>query len=211
MIRMALALVTSLAVLLGTTAASVARSDVCVTRKPDASLPVDGIDVLDSNAVRRLVGKDYKTVQTEPQTDFPWAVYVSRDAKQSLALMTHPGGTRFDFQEIEVKELALGKPDVLGRNVAYYIGREPRDQTLRVSEFVTARGIKLGVTKAFVTSRVGPCARAFKTRGAMETIRYEIADEKHPLLKKTGMPSYYAEYQFRAGKLVRFRFGFDYP
>ena len=52
-----------------------------------------------------------------------------------------------------------------------------------------------------------------KTRGQAETIRYEVEDEKAqlPILKDANMPSYYAEYQFERGKLVRFRIGHDYP
>jgi hypothetical protein len=32
-----------------------------------------------------------------------------------------------------------------------------------------------------------------------------------PILKLANMPFYYAEYQFERGKLVRYRFGYDYP
>jgi hypothetical protein len=207
MSRISLVLIGALALLLTATGGSSARPGVCKPRSPDAALRVNGINVLDSDAVRRLVGENYKSVKTE--SDFPWSVYVSRDARQTLALRTHAGGTRFDFQEVEVKDLALAKPDVIGDDIAYYIGQEPRDQVLPVTVFTTASGIRLGMTRRFVTSRVGPCARVFKRRGPMETIRYELTDETHPVLKKAGMPAYYAEYQFRRGRLVRFRFGFD--
>jgi hypothetical protein len=42
-------------------------------------------------------------------------------------------------------------------------------------------------------------------------IKYEIADPRHVLLKRANMPSYYAHYTFRAGNLIRFAFGFEYP
>jgi len=32
-----------------------------------------------------------------------------------------------------------------------------------------------------------------------------------PILKLANMPFYYAEDQFERGKLVRYRFGYDYP
>jgi hypothetical protein len=206
MIRISLALIGALALLLTATGSSIARPGVCKPRSPDAVLRVKGINVLDSNAVGRLVGENYKIVKTE--SDFPWSVYVSRNARQTLALRTHAGGGQFDFQEVEIKDLALAKPDIVGDDVAYYIGQEPRDQVLPVTIFMTIKGIRLGVTRSFVTARIGPCG-VFKRRGPMETIRYELTDETHPVLKKAGMPAYYAEYQFRRGKLVRFRFGFD--
>jgi hypothetical protein len=134
-------------------------------------------------------------------------VFISTDASQTLALRTHAGGTHFDFQEIEVKDIALGPKQLLGDQPAYYVGREPRDQILPTTAFVTPRGIRLGVSKDFVTRRIGRCNRTVRS-GPMETIHYALADERHPLLRKAGMPHYYAEYQFRRGKLVRFRFGF---
>ena len=35
--------------------------------------------------------------------------------------------------------------------------------------------------------------------------------DKDDKLKAYGYPTYYAEYEFRSEKLVRFRFGFEYP
>ena len=42
-------------------------------------------------------------------------------------------------------------------------------------------------------------------------IQYAIDDPRHALLKRVNMPSYYAHYVFRRGKLARFKFGFEYP
>jgi hypothetical protein len=36
-------------------------------------------------------------------------------------------------------------------------------------------------------------------------------DEKHALLRRAGMPSYYVHYTFRDGKLAHFKFGLEYP
>jgi len=57
---------------------------------------------------------------------------------------------------------------------------------------------------------LGPCFKRVK-KGAAHEIRYAIGDEHHPLLQDAGMPSYYAYYRFRGGRLVRFQFGFEYP
>jgi hypothetical protein len=39
---------------------------------------------------------------------------------------------------------------------------------------------------------------------------YWASDPKHPVLKRSGMPLYYAEYQFHRDRLIRFRFGFGH-
>ena len=190
---------------------ALAKPAVCKPKQLDLSLPVAGHDLFTEAGVRKLIGTDYKRLDVNRDTDFPWAVFVSTDGTQSLALMSHPGGTQYDYQEFEIKYLSLSKNDVLGERVAYYIGHEIRDQTLPTKAFATGRGIRLGVSRDVVTARLGPCKRIFKRCGDMETIRYVLEGENHPLLKKHGMPSTYAEYQFQRRKLVRFRFGFDYP
>ena len=57
------------------------------------------------------------------------------------------------------------------------------------------------------------CAKRYKSRGSTETFLYGVGDIKAelPILKLANMPFYYAEYQFERGKLVRYRFGYDYP
>ncbi len=188
---------------------AVAAPATCKPKRLDLSLPVAGHDLSKDAGARKLIGTDYKRLDVNRETDFPWAVFLSTDGTQSLAMMSHPGGTQYDYQEYEIKYLSLSKKDVLGESVAYYIGHEIPDQKLPAREFVTGGGIRLGVTKNVVTARMGPCNRIFKRRGDMETIRYVLEGENHPLLKKHGMPSTYAEYQFKRGRLVRFRFGFD--
>lgn len=59
-----------------------------------------------------------------------------------------------------------------------------------------------------VLAKLGPCFKSVQ-KDETETVRYEITDEKAAtgILKAANMPQYYAEYEFRNGILVRFKFG----
>jgi hypothetical protein len=190
-------------------AAEAAPRNTC--RPKQLETVVSGIKLGTEPVSARTIGRNHRPVEIQPMTDFPWTVFPAQDGKQTIALMSHPGGTLDSFAELEVKERDLGKRDYLGESLPYYVEREPGNAALAIRTFTTPLGIRLGVSRTFVTSRLGACDRTYQARGDMRTIRYEVTDEKSPLLKGTDYPSYYAEYQFRRDKLVRFRFGFDYP
>lgn len=145
--------------------------------------------------------------------DFPWYVFASKGGTQTVAYRTHPGDTVNSYNEVEVRYARIGQQHLVAKEESYYVGREGKPPTLPADAFVTGRGIKLGQSRQDVTRRIGRCFKVIETRGAMQTIRYEVEDEsaKLPVLKAANMPSYYAEYQFERGKLVRFRFGYGYP
>ena len=81
---------------------------------------------------------------------------------------------------------------------------------LPVYEFVSGRKIRLGMKRKAVVAIFGPCFKSTR-KGDTETLRYEAEDGKtaSPALKAANMPKYYAEYGFRSGVLVRFRFGHE--
>jgi hypothetical protein len=63
-----------------------------------------------------------------------------------------------------------------------------------------------------VMHKFGKCTKSDESQGATELLQYEIRDaDNDPDLKAYGYPVYYAEYEFEDDKLVRFRFGFEYP
>ena len=90
-------------------------------------------------------------------------------------------------------------------------GRHDRKpMKLPVYEFITGKGIKLGMKRKAVIAKLGPCFKSTED-DETETIRYEIKDEKAStgVLKAANMPEYYAEYEFRNGILIRFKFGHE--
>jgi len=160
---------------------------------PNADTVVLGIKLGDSVSAVKILGEDYKTIVDKPLSDLAWTIFASRDNKQLLMLRHHPGDVENSFLEAEVK---FGRHD-----------RKPKN--LKVYDFITGKGIKLGMKKKAVIAKFGPCFKSRETDDDTEIVRYEIKDEKAAsgILKAANMPQYYAEYEFRNGVLVRFKFG----
>jgi hypothetical protein len=159
---------------------------------PNADTVVLGIKLGDSASAIKILGEDYKTIVDNPLSDLAWTIFASRDNKQLLLLRHHPGDVENSFREFEVK---FGRHD-----------RKPKN--LKVYDFITGKGIKLGMKRKVVIAKFGPCFKSAETDDT-EIVRYEIKDEKAAsgILKAANMPQYYAEYEFRNGVLVRFKFG----
>ena len=159
---------------------------------PNADTIVYGIKLADKASTLKVLGEDYKTIVDNPASDFAWTLFASRDNKQLLALRHHAGDIEHSYMEFEVK---FGRHD-----------RKPRN--LPVYEFITGKGIKLGLKRKPVLAKLGPCFKS-TMKDETEIVRYEIMDEKAStgILKASNMPQYYAEYEFRNGVLVRFKFG----
>jgi hypothetical protein len=157
---------------------------------PNADTVIHGIGLADEQSAIRVLGRGYETVIADPGTDLAWVIFASRDSKQLLALRHHPGYADQSFMEAEVK---FGRHD-----------RKPLK--LPVYEFVSGRGIKLGMTRRNVVRALGPCFSS-TLRGRSEMLRYELLDQSAALLRAVRSLKYYAEYEFESGRLVRFRFG----
>jgi hypothetical protein len=161
---------------------------------PNADTTVSGIKLGDGETIKKALGEDYRTVLDDPKSDFSWWIFASRDNKQLFAMRHHAGDTIHFYREFEVK---FGRHD-----------RKP--MKLPVYEFITGKGIKLGMKRKAVLAKFGPCFKS-NVDDEIETIRYEIKDEKAAtgILKAANMPQYYAEYEFRNGILIRFKFGHE--
>ncbi len=161
---------------------------------PNADTSVHGIALGDAESTVRVLGRDFRTVVDNPASDFAWHIFASRDNKQLLLLRHHAGGTLNSYMEFEVK---FGRHD-----------RHPMQ--LPVYEFVSGQGLKLNLRRRAVVRKLGPCFKS-TVKGDTEIVRYEVEDETSalPVLKGSGAQHYYAEYEFRKGVLVRFRFGHD--
>lgn len=162
---------------------------------PNADTSVHGIALGDDNSTRRVLGKNYKATPDDPSTDFPWYAFASRDSKQTLRLRSHAGGVVDSYLEFEVRR-----------------GRDPKATPLAADSFVSGKGVKLGMARKQVVALFGPCFTT-QRKGRTEIVRYEIEQDfdkqTSPILKAANMPQYYAEYEFEAGRLIRFTFGHE--
>ena len=106
----------------------------------------------------------------------------------------HAGDAIHSYREFEVK---------FGRH-------DKKPMKLPVYEFITGKGIKLGMKRKAVLAEFGPCFKSTRKETRTEIVRYEIDGRPRPACSKaSNMPQYYAEYEFRDGILVRFKFGHE--
>jgi len=186
------ALLIALAFLVGREARAQTAAD-CALPKADRS--VAGITLGDADSAVRVLGRVFTPLLDDPKSDNSWLIFASRGNRQLLLLRHHAGDLEHSYMEVEVK-----------------IGRHDRKPAMiPVFDFTTGGGIKLGMKRRQVVSRLGSCFKSDMKDGN-EVIRYEIRKKDgvpdNPLLKAANMPQYYAEYEFHGSTLVRFRFGY---
>lgn len=185
------ALLIGLAMVAGARDAGAAKA--CRMKGPDLS--VFQIKLKDEESSVKQVGSGPTLI--EDTEDLPRARFVSSDGVQELVLFAHYGAPIDEYAEVEVR---------LAGTEAMTLKELPTEA------FETGLGIALGMKPSDVVKRLGTCIKSRDKSGSDEIIQYAIerADEDGEL-KTYGYPKYYAEYEFRRDKLVRFRFGFEYP
>ncbi|MCW3074204.1 MAG: hypothetical protein JWP69_1273 [Flaviaesturariibacter sp.] len=162
----------------------------CSFSNPDTS--VYKIELLDQASSSRVVGNDYKLV--ENNVDMPHVSFNSSDNKQILTLFFHYGGARNSFSEFQVQ---------INNGLQ-------KNRPVNTQIFATNNNIKLGLTKESLIQILGSCYTASLINDK-EVLKYIIDDSMSSFLKLYNYPSYYGHYEFKAGRLVKFRFGFEYP
>ena len=180
-----------------------ANSAAAACKQVKAETDINGIRIADPDSTRRVLGPLFKDGELIVQQDkdaagadtsFPYLRLATRDGRQELKLFSHYGDVADSYNEMEVAPAAASKA--------------PR---LPFDAFATERGVELGLREKALIALLGSCFKRDRGKDGASVIKYEITDERHPLLKRANMPSYYAHYTFRAGRLVRFAFGFEYP
>lgn len=174
----------------------------CRFNQPDSA--VNGIRIADTESARRVLGAVFRDKLPKAEQDkdargadvsLPYRRFASKDGTQELRLYIHYGDVLDSYNEMEVSFASRG--------------RAPAPK-LPFDEFMTQAGVQLNMSEAQLVSRLGGCFKRTAERGRI-SLEYKIDDEKHPLLRRAKMPLYSARYIFEAGRLVRFRFGFEYP
>ena len=164
-------------------------------RMKDPDLTIAGIRLLDPASAGEVVGSGAELRGGEE--DLPHASFVNAHGNEQLDLFAHYGAIVDEYAEAEVHE---------GGSQALVL------KDLPVDSFKTGRGVELGMTVSAVLSLFGPCLKAREKDGASELLQYQIKrSQMAPAMKSLGYESYFAEYEFLDGKLVRFRFGFEHP
>jgi hypothetical protein len=165
----------------------------CRMKNPDTTIA--GITLTDSDTALKVVGGGVDLIDSEE--DLPHARFVSTNGAQELVLFAHYGAVSDEYAEAEVR--------VAGAEALAL-------KDLPVESFKTEHGVELGMAPAQVQALFGTCFKSREKTGRDLFFEYEIDKaDRDAELSRFGYPVYYAEYEFKSDKLVRFRFGFAYP
>ncbi len=192
------AMIAAFAALLVSTVPSAAQS--CKPQRAESD--VAGVRIADAKSSKRVFGDPAKLAEFQEKDsngfdrDFPYVRFLSRDGQQEARFYSHYGDFVGSYNEIEVMPVTEAGKDAT---------------RLQAANLATERGVKLGMGQSELLRLLGPCHTKERRDGGLERISYKVEDEQHALLKRSGLPSYYAHYDFKGGKLVQFRIGFDYP
>lgn len=167
------------------------KKDTCKFLNPDIS--INNILIKDYTSSDKIIGNDNQADLNEQYH------FYSKSKKEILTLNQHPGDGRNDISIFKVK-----KSDKSDWNF----------KVLNIENFESEKGIKLGVSKEFVKTKLGNCYKEILHSDSYIEILYRIEqpnDSGTKLLEKYNMPVYYATYKFLYDKLIEFEFGFEYP
>ncbi|RYG50619.1 MAG: hypothetical protein EOO01_10315 [Chitinophagaceae bacterium] len=167
------------------------RKFACTLQDPDTSL--SGIMLRNALSAAHLIGTNNKPDNKEQYN------FYSKQDKETLALTQHPGDRK---NQISIF------------SVSYSDKADHGYKQLNVETFETEKGIKLGMTKEEVLSRLGNCYAVVDSSSEFIELYYRIEsphDSKTSLLQRHHMPVYYASYIFGKNSLRFFEFGFEYP
>jgi hypothetical protein len=141
---------------------------------------VNGLKLRDPDTVEKVFGKGKNYVDPD---DDETEVF-NGDGKQLLTMVFYPGGTINDFYAFRVNY----NPKNLKTNLK-----------IETKDFVTGKGIKLGLTENQVKSKLGAPSKKLVENG-ITIWRYEMKDDL-----------YFGRYDFKDGRLIQFWFGEEYP
>lgn len=162
----------------------------CVFDNPDTSL--SSIKLRDPESATRVL----KVKRLNGDTTY---YFQTDDKKQILGVTVHPGDGYSQVSIFQVKYLDNSKA---------------KATPLAINQFATEKGIRLGLTKSEVISKLGNCYTTSDGTKDIIEINYRIEapqDSKTKFLQRQNMPIYYATYKFKSDKLIEYEFGFGYP
>jgi hypothetical protein len=168
----------------------------CLPTDPDVA--VHGIELGDPLSTVLVLGTDYEVAEDE--NGAAMATFTNTAETEVLRLYRLFGDKTDVFEVAEIMATAELDADV-------------EATVLDTPLFRSRRGVRLGMTVREVLDRFGACAAVPAGTGdGSEVLRYEISDlATSKLLQSHNMPAYSADYTFKAGRLVRFSFGFSMP
>jgi hypothetical protein len=130
--------------------------------------------------------------------DLPDVIFTNKSREEYIRMFVYPGSTKNCVDMFEV-------------GYSSYFPIRGRQNSSNFISFETEHHIKLGMTQEEIINNKGKKYTSRKN-GEIKIISYALNDfDKSDFLKKYNMPLYLIEFWFKKNKLVKFRFGFEYP
>jgi len=173
---------------------------------PSATIPkradvsINGITLNSRETAEKILGKDIPLVEKE---GLPSASYYNKSRTEVLTIVLHHGATKNSFSEFRVRKAYL-KEDIKIHQL------NPLDN------FVTGKGIRLGMSSTEVIKILGRECSEYVYIGNVYSLRYEIMNRDNSCNGQVEkdfvntINQYYSEYRFEDGLLVEFAFGYLY-
>lgn len=146
---------------------------------------INGIAFNDCDTIRKLFGDTYELLPDID--DLPGIQIFNKDQSQLLTMYMFNGSSKCDFSQFQV-EYAYSKARYLQKPF-----------NLKIHFFKSGKGIYLGMTSAQLISMFGK-ANEIKQEKGFEILSYQ---------QYNGL--YFGDYYFKNKKLVKYRFGDEYP
>tara|TARA_B110000211_G_C13949217_1_gene495348 strand:+ start:61 stop:702 length:642 start_codon:yes stop_codon:yes gene_type:complete len=166
------------------------------TFSPDSML--NGIVISKGRSTVDYLGTTIHEKWERDSSYLPYIRIESNDSKQLLTAYAHPGSSINDISEFKIEYKKNSTPNI----------------KLKVKDeiFKTESGISLGINLTDLKSIKGKSDTTFLNQKIL-VIKYwlEMGSDDSGILEKYNMPSYYSNYYFQKGMLIKFEFGFDYP
>ena len=149
-----------------------------------------------SSSIQKVFGDVMPLLNKE--ADLPDLYMFSNSKQEYLRLVFLPGSSKNSISQFEVGYLKKMPKGVKATDS-------------RLAIIVTESNITLGISKLQVIKLKGNDYKEEKN-GEETVVEYNVNDfESSVFLKRYNMPSYFAKYWFFEDKLIKFRFGFEYP
>ena len=160
-----------------------------------ADISVNNIFLMDKPSQEKILGKNIKFI--EQIDSHPTAIFTSSSGSEFLSIVAHEGGSG-EVAEFDVSYSTKNKTTA------------PRLKNIR--NFLSGKNIQLGMSKTQLFSTFGK-PQHHSSKGKFEAYEYRIEDleSKNKFLTYYNMPIYFGNYTFKNNKLIKFRFGFEYP
>lgn len=125
----------------------------------------------------------------------PVAIFCNKDKSEYILAYQYEGNTKNAFSCFEIGYT----DDKILRNKCDVTEEE---------NFSTESGIKLGMPLESLIAKKGS---SFKMSGQDTVITYRINDLSSNFLRRYNMPGYFLECSIKNAKIIKIKFGFDYP